>query len=572
MNFNSSSKIIYTLTAKCRDCYRCLRNCPVKAIGIKDGQAYVDEKRCILCGTCIRECPQGAKTFRQDTDKVKFLISNKEQVAVSLAPSFASVYSNWQAYRLPSALRKLGFCYIAETSEGAYRVAKTCLEQVRTPDNTANICTACPAVVNYVEKYKPKMLDKLLPVVSPMIAHAKILKNNLGNKLKVVFIGPCIAKKAEAERPEFAGIVDAVLTFKELDAWLEAENIVLANCAESGFDSIKLDWKSRFFPLPGGLLKTVDIANDGVSLDIIHTSSSERIHELFDSIATDHTCDLIEPLYCTEGCINGPGISSKKNIFERRSDLISYVNRQPKLSGAPLPDVPVNLSTSFEPQDDFNQKPITEDEILSVMAKTGKADPANQLNCGACGYKSCRDKAIAVIRGMAEPEMCIPYMRLMAEQRTDRIIETSPSGIVILDENLTIIGMNPAFRKLFLCSDDTLGRKISYLMDADGYEKIAAGSAEIVESVINHYGSEFHQLIYALRPEKQYVGIYMDITSIRLDEKKLNKIKMQTVEQAKELLEHQIKMAQDMTRYLGESTARGEELVWRLMNIYDDKK
>src|ERR1035437_1775619 len=215
----NAKQIIFTNNARCRDCYRCLRNCPVNAIKLKNGQASVEVERCILCGTCLKECPQGAKDFRSDLEKVKLLLKENSKVAVSIAPSFPAIFDPWQCDVIPSALRKLGFGYIAETAEAAFYVAEKTRELFSEKKRGMTLATACPAFVSYIEKYKSENVKNLVPVVSPMIAHAKRIKEKLGKDCKVVFIGPCLAKKGEAEREEYKGIIDAVLTFKEFTEW-----------------------------------------------------------------------------------------------------------------------------------------------------------------------------------------------------------------------------------------------------------------------------------------------------------------------------------------------------------------
>ena len=563
--------IVYTLTAKCRDCYRCLRVCPVGAIGVRDGQAFVDDARCIQCGTCIRECPQHAKTYRGDIDDVRALLDSGARVAVSLAPSFVSIFKEWEISRLPSALRQLGFTHIGETAEGAQLVAQKSAAILNSQSCTSHcgMSTSCPAVVHFIEKYHPGMTGGLTPVVSPMIAHGRMMKDKLGDDTRVVFIGPCVAKKKEAERPEYGGVIDAVLTFEELRQWLEAEEIDLRKCEESGYLRCGYAGHARLFPLPGGLLKTADILNDGTQVQDIPVSGAEEIEELLALPEDRWPSGMVELLFCPQGCINGPGMGDSTNLYERRERLIEHTVRQapednPELT---LPDI--DLTAAFGGKEPPAIREATAAEIEKVYELTGKTDPALRLDCGACGYDSCEAMARAVAAGMAEPQMCMPHMRRLAERRTDRIIETSPNGIVILDDDLSIIGMNPAFRKYFMCTDSVMGRKISYLFDAAGFEKLASGASDKYESVLSYNGSDFHQLLYRLPGERQYVGIYVDITRIQVSERNMNVIRLRTIQQAQELLDHQIRMAQNMASFLGESTAKGEELVERLMSIYE---
>ena len=558
---------IYTVTANCQDCYRCVRVCPVKAISVRDGQAYIEDDLCIKCGTCVRECPQHAKTIRSSLYAVKELLASGRKVAASVAPSFAAVFDGWRATRVPSALRRLGFSYVSETAEGALLVAE---ETIRHADK-GSICTACPAVVNFIEKYKPEYIDMLIPVVSPMVAHGRLLKKRLGEDTAVVFIGPCAAKKLEALRPENADAVDAVLTFTELLHWLEEENIDLSTCSESGFESYGDLKSARLFPLQGGLLKTSDVESDGTSSDVVHLSGAGNVINLLDIPPSKWNFKIVEPLFCEGGCINGPGIATEKNVFLRKQDVISY---NKKMASEPPSDIDRTVNTETGYIDDrasLLTEDVDENKINAVLEAQGKLNPELQLNCGACGYESCRDNAIAVVRGMAEPEMCIPYMRRLAQQRTDRIIETSPNGVVILDSELKIIHMNPAFQKMFMCNNSILGRRISYLVDADGYEKMASGATDQYEAIRSKYGKKYHEQLYTLPSEKQYVGLYTDVTKIKFDDQQLDLIKKQTMDQARELLDHQIKFSQEMAHYLGKSTARSEELVTHLMDLYDEQ-
>ncbi len=607
---SQTGQVVYTNKAHCRDCYRCLRFCPVKAIKMENGQAYVVAERCISCGTCIRECPQGAKAFRNDIEQAARLIASGGPVGASVAPSFAAAFGEWERKCIPSALRRLGFAYVGETAIGAFPVARRTRELVEAAPDRSHIATACPAVVSYVEHYHPEHLDLLVPVVSPMLMHARHIKERLGREAKVVFIGPCVAKKAEADRPENAGLVDCALTFVEMLEWLEREGVHLAQCEESRFDE-EPEGDSRFFPLVGGSLRTAAMATDVLAPATVSVSGVEEVSEVLAGIGPGTPPLVIEPLFCRGGCINGPVMPGKGNVYERRHDVLQYALGAPGRPAAPMDNLQFAncnlqsegedcklqiancklqigegaqaagkgpsegaLSTSlnlprtrFVPKRVADAEGISEEQIRAVLEQTGKASPENQLNCGACGYASCRDKAIAVVRGMAEPGMCIPYMKRLAERRTDRIIETSPNGIVILDEHLQILGMNPAFRSFFMCSEAVLGRPISYLMDPDPFEQLASGRSELVETVVKHVRANLvcHQIHYSLREEKQYIGIFVNITKTQADKEKLDRLRTETAQQARELLQHQVEMAQTIARYLGESTAQSESLLDRLI-------
>ncbi|MCE5200447.1 4Fe-4S dicluster domain-containing protein, partial [bacterium] len=570
-NEPQTSQVVYTNKAHCRDCYRCLRVCPVKAIRMENGQAYVVPERCISCGTCIRECPQGAKQFRNDIDRAVRLIASGATVAASIAPSFVAIFSEPERKRLASALRKLGFAYVGETAIGAYHVAAETAKIVNSQPDRSHLCTACPAVVSYVERYEPDKVDLLVPVVSPMLAHAKHIKDKLGRGTKVVFIGPCIAKKAEASRSENAGMVDCVLTFTELVEWLEREGINLQMCEESHFDEVP-EGDARFFPVVGGSMRTASLHTDLLAAGAVSVSGFNEVKEALMGSGSDGAPTIVEPLFCSQGCVNGPAAPGKGSLYERRREVLDYASANKGIDPEPE-SAPADLKTRFRPTEAQDTSDISEEMIREVLEKTGKSAPENQLNCGACGYASCRDKAIAVIQGMAELEMCIPYMRRLAEQRTDRIIETSPNGIVILDDRLNIISMNPAFRNFFMCSEAVCGRPISYLMDPHPFEQLAAGKTDRLEAVVRHerYNLMCHQIMYALREEKQYVGILVNITKSRAHKEKLDHLRSQTVAQARELLDHQVHIAQTIAKFVGESTAQGEALLDKLIVLAGDE-
>jgi len=559
--------IIYTNKARCRDCYRCLRRCPVKAIRIHQGQAYVEGDLCIGCGTCIKECPQQAKTFRNDLDKVAFFLQQGETVAVSLAPSYVSIFQEWERKRLPSALRKLGVRFIEETAIGAEVTAGLTADYIHRHEGRAAICSPCPAVVNYIENYMPDLLEVLVPVVSPMIAHGRMIKERRGAHVKVVFIGPCIAKKMEAERPEHSDAIDAVLTFSELLEWFRGENLRLAEFEESDFDAVS-ETPARYFPLVGGLSRTAAFDTDLLSGHILAVSGFNLIDESFRDLLDSPRPVIIEPLFCLEGCINGPAAGKNFNVYNSKSSILEFAgasNRplEPSRRRGEADRYMATFRSQYAPQ------VFAEDKIQKILEQTGKVKPEDYLNCGACGYNSCREKAIAVLRGMAEPEMCLPYMKMAAERRMDKILETSPNGLLMLDDKLNILSMNPGFRKMFACSDSLLGKSISYVFDPAYFEKLATGAEEHIENHISFptYNLVCHQLLYPLKDEKQYVGIFVNITHMEDTEKKLEAIKQETIRQSKDLLEHQITMAQQIVKYLGESTAKSEELVKNIVQL-----
>ncbi len=575
-----NQQIVFTNKARCRDCYRCVRICPVKAIKLKDGQAEVVGSRCINCGTCTRECPQQAKSTRSDLATGRQIIDSGCPVAAAVAPSFSSIYRPWECRRLPSALRMLGFKYVEETAVGARYAADKAAEYVEKNPEKPHIGSDCPAVVSWIEKYHHDKVENLLPLLSPMRTHAALMRKRYGENLKVIFIGPCLAKKHEADISEGMNKVDCALTFNELKQWFEECRVRPDQCEESAFDRTG-DRNSQLYALEGGCLLTANIAFGPAESDALAVSGMGDINRILDA-EWGKELRMLEPLFCPGGCVSGPGNIHEVPKHEQKKNAIKYLKDTRNLQSSKLNtnavEPEIDIKTSFAPESSIKIKKYTEDDIRKVLQITGKTAEEDQLNCGACGYDSCRDQSMAVLDGMAEPGMCIPYMRRLAEQRSDKIMETSPNGILILNGELMIMQFNPAFRKMFMCSDMVLGRHVSYLMDAEPFERLQRKECEIVENIEDHKVNNLtcRQIFYALPDERQYVGIFDDITRLKRNTADLNELRRETVEKAKELLEHQIESAQHMTRILGENSARGEKLVARLLELAketnDDEK
>ncbi|MBR6653973.1 MAG: 4Fe-4S binding protein [Oscillospiraceae bacterium] len=564
-------KVIDTNVAHCQDCYRCVRACPVKAIRITNGQAHIEQELCIHCGTCVRQCPKKAKYIVSTLDSVKELLASGRTVAASIAPSFAAI-DPALIHKIPTALRLLGFSRVSETAEGAKLVADSSLEC----GAKGSICTACPAVVSYVEKYHHEALSRMIPVVSPMVAHGRMIKEAFGEDCAVVFIGPCAAKKAEAARPENRDAIDAVITFSELFDLFEEKKIDLHSLPDGSFDFTGLadgDLKdARLFPVDGGMLKTCGRASDGTNAEVMSLSGAKQVTSFFDVDPKLLDFQLVEPLFCPGGCIDGPGFPEQGNIYYRKNAVISYAANAGEYTGERHgKQENIDVEPWFIPLETRADEPVSEEAIELVFQKTGKTDPQNQLNCGACGYSSCRENAIAVVRNMAEPEMCIPYMRRLAQQRADRIIETTPTAVVIVDQDLKLIHMNPAFHKMFMCSNSILGRHISYIFDARDFEALASSDKDEMEAIRTYYGTKYHITLYAMRSEGQYVGMLTDISRMKLDEGQMHIIERQLLVNARELLEHQISFSQEMAHQLGRNTAKTEELVKRMLDLYEDR-
>jgi len=422
-----SGTIITTIKQNCRRCYTCVRDCPAEAIRIEDGQAFVVDERCIACGNCTLVCSQNAKAYLSGLERASWLLEEDAPVAALLAPSFPAGF-DVPAAQLVGAFRAAGFEYVVEVAQGADLVSRAYAEYLEANPTGVHIATACPAVSEYVRKYHPEMVDRLVPIVSPMIATALAVKELYGDDVRCVFVGPCVAKKAEARDPLLPPVIDEVLTLQEAHRLLAARGVDPAKAAEAGWDAPAAG-RARVFPLPGGLLDAAGMDRGMLDPDVLVVSGHDETVEVLDSLSEADTGQtlLVEALMC-RGCYCGPGISSsepgllrKRRVGEyvaecRRREVAEAAGAGGEPAGPPADAFPgLVLGRAYTPDDQRLPEP-TEDEIREILGRTNKFFPEDELNCGACGYPTCRAKAVAVYSGMAEDAMCLPFMIDQAER------------------------------------------------------------------------------------------------------------------------------------------------------------
>ena len=404
--------IVSTITDRCKRCYSCIRECPAAAIRVVDAQAKVIEERCIACGHCVKVCSQDAKQIFSELEEVYSLLQANKVVAI-IAPSFAASFPK-EYRKIPTALRKLGFIQVIETAFGADLIANDYMEVIKSDSDKTLISSACPAVVSFIQKYYVDLVPNLAQVVSPMIALGRYLKKDLGEEVKIVFVGPCVAKKHEAQDEEVAGVIDAVLTFTELKRMFDAEDIVLNDLEDSDFDGPHA-MMGKAYPLAGGLLKTTDVSDDILEKDIIVVEGKRKVVDIIEEIANNHiNAKFTDILFC-EGCISGPAIDTELNYYARREKVINYINEKinnvdKRVWKSNLYNArKLNLHRTFKIDNQRSPYP-TEELIKAILAQTKKYSVKDELNCGACGYPTCREYAVAIAKDLAEKEMCLPYL------------------------------------------------------------------------------------------------------------------------------------------------------------------
>ncbi|MGE0079096.1 MAG: [Fe-Fe] hydrogenase large subunit C-terminal domain-containing protein [Bacteroidales bacterium] len=401
-------QLVYTIKELCRVCYTCVRECPAKAIKIVNGQAEVIADRCIGCGNCIKVCSQDAKVFLQSRMEVKSLIQANSKVAALVAPSFPAEFTDIDDYQVfVGMLRTLGFSHVFEVAFGADLVARQYKQILEDRSGNGYISSDCPAIVSYIRYYHPELVENLTPLVSPMVAISRVVREIHKDDIKLVFIGPCIAKKAESDE------VDEVLTFRELRGMIEHAGIKPDKVTPSEFDPPHAG-RGAIFPVSRGLIQTVNIFDDLIEGNITVAEGRIGFQEAIKEWETGHLKGQNLELLCCEGCIMGPGMTPGGKRFERKTHISSYVKN--KQSKSQLEELEknierfsnVNLTRGFISDDKRISMP-TEDEVNRILASMGKFSSRDHLNCGACGYDTCLEHAIAIVEGLAEIEMCLPY-------------------------------------------------------------------------------------------------------------------------------------------------------------------
>ena len=550
--------------SNCKNCYKCIRHCPVKAIRFSGNQAHIIGNECILCGHCFVVCPQNAKEIVDSTEKARVLLQSGAPVIASLAPSFIANYEGVGIESMRRALKKLGFADVEETAIGATIVKNEYERILREEDRDVVISSCCHSVNLLIQKYFPTCLEYLADVMSPMQAHCANIKRRIPNA-KTVFIGPCVAKKDEAEYYE--GLVDAVLTFEELTNWLKEERIELERAVDDTVES-----RARFFPTTGGVLKTMTqnapgytyLALDGVEncIAALKDIESGKIHKCF-----------IEMSACVGSCIGGP-VMEKYHSTSPIRDYVTVSNYAGEKDFPVLQPDPMNLKKHITMIEHRLAQP-SEHEIMTVLRQMGKFKPADELNCGSCGYNSCREKAIAIIQGKAEASMCLPNLLDKAESFSDTIVKNTPYGLIVLNENLEVQQINNAARRIMniRSSSDVLGEPVIRILDPTVFTQVKSSGRTVRDqrTYLAEYKRYVEQTVVYDPDSHMLIGIMRDITDEEADREKKARINKQTVEVADSVVEKQMRIVQEIASLLGETAAETKIALTKLKESIDDE-
>lgn len=541
--------------SNCKNCYKCIRHCPVKSIRFSAGQAHIIQEECILCGHCFVVCPQNAKEIVDETEKVRVLIQ-QGPVYVSLAPSFAANYEDAGIEDMEEALKKLGFAGVEETAIGATIVKREYDRLLKEEGRDILISSCCHSVNLLIQKYFPKELEYLADVMSPMQAHCRDIKER-HPEAKTVFIGPCVAKKDEAQI--YDGLVDAVLTFEELTKWLKEAKVEIGRNRKKDNESL-----ARFFPTTGGILKTMAkdapgytyLALDGIENCIAALQDIERgnIHHCF-----------IEMSACAGSCIGGPVMEKYHRSPVRDYAAIAGFAGNEDFDVA-QPDEG-KIKKRFEQIIQTASEP-SEEKITEILHEMGKYKPADELNCGTCGYNTCREKAVAVYQGKAEVSMCLPFLKEKAENFSDAIVNNTPNGLLVLNRNLEVQQVNRSALKILNLRDasDILGDQVVRILDPEPFEKVRdSGWGTFNERLyLAEYGRFVERTIVPAEEGRMLVCIMRDVTGEEDARREREEISNQTVEVADKVVEKQMRIVQEIASLLGETAAETKIALYKL--------
>lgn len=559
---------IYTERRECQDCHKCIRECPVKAIRVQDTVARVVPELCILCGNCVLACPHGAKQVRDDLSLAKALLKSGRRVVASLAPSFVSQLNGVRPAQLIHALRSLGFHAVSETALGAQQVSAEVRALLAGDTKQVWISSACPVVVDYIGKYRPDCLPHLSPVLSPLLSHCKLLREHFGNEIAIVFIGPCIAKKKEAEQhPE---LLDVVLTFEDLERWFNDEGLPL--------DTIQTTQADRFepaaaedgalYPIEGGMGRGIVGKRDKADTEFMSFSGLACIEQALEGIddwRIDHSL-FLELTACAGSCVNGPKAARRVSVVRRHYDVVRYAQPADKPQEAT-----VSIHERYVPRP-VTRREYTEMQLREAMRSVGKYSPEDELNCGGCGYDSCRDFAQALISGNAERMMCATYTRKLAQKKANALMQRMPAAVVIVDNELKIIECNANFVRLFAENGETNtpvnfeGSMLASIVPcANLFRRVLEAGEDLVGHDIRFERSILNTSIFTIEPHAVVGGIFQDITEPAFQ-------KEQIIGRARAVIQKNLKTVQQIAYLLGENAADSEIILNSIVRSFSPEE
>ena len=564
---NSKNAIIYTESTNCQDCYKCIRHCPVKAIQILDGHASIIAEKCIMCGTCVDICPSNAKKIRDDMDILRIMLKRKEKIIISLAPSYKSEFKDISDEMLIKALRDCGFAAVSETALGAQEVTAHVAKMLKETKNEIIISSACPVVVDLIKKHYPEHGSKVTDIYSPLLAHSKMIKEFYGHEYKVVFVGPCIAKKSESD--QFKQYIDLVISFDELVGLIEEKEIKIssnANKKDYFFEPQKA-MEGVLYPVDGGMIAGLKDNCSVSDADYMSFSGINKIMDILDTLDEEKVNKnlFLELLACDGGCVNGPCTRKSSNIaFKRRSIINNFDSNTTVTKDKPKIDIQGQRIVQPAEISEFTQQ-----EIAKALRSIGKYKIEDQMNCGSCGYDSCIEFAKALLQKKAETSMCVSYMKKLASKKANALLMSMPSGVIIVDEEKKIVESNLRFAQiagediveLFQSKPGLEGANFAKIMSITQYLDSVLETDISIEKDIRYKNSILHIHVFPIESHCLVGVIFQDITEPSTR-------KEHVINNAQNVIKKNLETVQQIAYLLGENAAESESTLNSIINSF----
>ncbi|MDO4550636.1 MAG: [Fe-Fe] hydrogenase large subunit C-terminal domain-containing protein [Planctomycetia bacterium] len=560
---------VFTADAECQDCFKCVRHCPVKAIKIESGHASIIPELCIACGQCVEVCPAKAKKIRNDSGRVHQLLSSSVPVYVSLAPSWVNEFKGLPAQKMIAALKKLGFAGVSETAIGAQAVSDNLAKTLEHLENGIIISSACPVTVDLIRKYMPEFTECISPVLSPAQAHAKMLHEKLGENIKIVFIGPCIAKKNEADRnPD---LISISMIFPRLREWFKTEGVNpwTVEVTEEDVFLLETAKEGALYPIEGGMNETIRAHKNCENIHFVSVSGIPALRQLLGGLRPSDVKEpvFIETLACIGGCVHGPATEHGSSGLLERLRIIRNSQIRENLSSKEI----TNIKTHYEKAPVPVESPSLQD-IKQALRMVGKTRPQDELNCGGCGYDTCMNFARALISQKAEPGMCVSYMRNLAQKKSNAILRCIPAATVIVDRNLRLIECNRRFAELlggdamqiYEAAPGMPGAILQKLLPFwELFDEVLATKEELSKDMIMLNNRLLSLNIFNIDPGQVIGAMLFDITSTEFR-------RGQIAARAREVINKNLATVQDIACKLGEHMAETEILLRSIAEGYAD--
>ena len=562
---------IYTEKHECQDCYKCVRQCPVKAIKVQDAYATIVPEMCVFCGHCVAVCPNAAKHVRNDLPRARQLLSRSTPVFVSLAPSWISEFPNLQPAQMIASLKRLGFAAVSETALGAQQVSAHVAQALTEEKGRILLSSACPTVVAFVQKHHPHLTQSITGLLSPLLAHCRILRSRYAKPIRVVFIGPCIAKKIEADtNPE---LLDLALTFEDLRLWLAAEKIDPATVPIHSDDRFTPEQaeEGALYPVDGGMIAGIQSHCAIDNTAFMSFSGLAAVASALEGLLEMDPGNglFLELLACEGGCINGPKVRKTGNTVIKRHRILS-TTRYPDPKEIPRQPV-IDIRQNIVPLPLY-QTPPTESQVIEILKTIGKLSVDDELNCSGCGYDSCREFGKALLFNRAEKSMCVSWMRKLAFKKANVLIDKMPSAVVIVDSNLNIVECNREFVSItdwhYAASTPSELERVpisSVLPFPNLFASVMKNNIDIIDRDVRFLDTILHLSIFSIEPHAVVGAILQDITRPAVQ-------KEQVIKRAQAVIQKNLATVQKIAYLLGENAAESEVTLNSIIDSFSIEK